>query len=290
MDSAARATLVERITDRVLLRLTQADCTGRAPTTTSCGCNLTSPTDAHLRAMVDEGACRLSCDLKARSLPPDLAGTIDHTLLKPQARESEIRTLCGEARANHFASVCVNPYWVQLCASLLSGAGVEVCSVIGFPLGATTSTAKAFEAGEAVRHGATEVDMVVNVGALKDKNYAAVHDDIRSVVQSVEGGACVKVILETALLEDEEKVAACALAKEAGAHYVKTSTGFGGGGATVADVALMRGVVGAEIGVKASGGIRDRKTAEAMIKAGANRLGASAGVKILAGESGGAGY
>jgi deoxyribose-phosphate aldolase len=290
MDSASRATLVERITDRVLLRLTQEDPLQLGATANSCGCGLTSPTDAHLRAMVDQGACRLSCDLKARSLPPDLAGTIDHTLLKPQASEGEIRTLCEEAKANHFASVCVNPYWVGLCASLLAGAGVEVCSVIGFPLGATTSTAKAFEAGEAVRRGATEVDMVLNVGALKDKNYEAVHEDIRSVVQSVEGGACVKVILETALLSDDEKIAACALAKEAGAHYVKTSTGFGGGGATVADVALMRSVVGSEIGVKASGGIRDRETAEAMIKAGANRLGASAGVKILSGGSGSAGY
>jgi len=240
--------------------------------------------------MVDNGACRISCDLKASTLPSDLANTIDHTLLKPDAREDEIRELCAEARQHHFASVCVNPHWVSLCASLLSGSEVEVCTVIGFPLGATTAETKAFEAAEAVRRGATEVDMVINVGALKGRDYATVHDDIQSVVGAVQGAACVKVILETALLEDDEKIAACALAKEAGANYVKTSTGFGGGGATAADVALMRRVVGSEVGVKASGGIRDRETAEAMIAAGANRLGASAGVKILAGQSGGSTY
>ncbi len=289
MDASQRASLVDRITERVLARLVSES---RVPgaRASSCGCSLSAPTEAQLRDMVDNGACRISCGLKASTLPPDLAMTIDHTMLKPDAREDEIRVLCEEARQHHFASVCVNPHWVSLCASLLGGSGVEVCTVIGFPLGATTPESKAFEAADAVRRGATEVDMVINVGALKSKDYATVHDDIHAVVQGVAGKACVKVILETALLDDDEKVAASALAKEAGAHYVKTSTGFGGGGATVADVALMRRVVGSELGVKASGGIRDRETAEAMILAGANRLGASAGVKILAGESGGSAY
>jgi deoxyribose-phosphate aldolase len=287
LDPNQRASLVDRITDRVLARL---DRLGAGAPAGNCGCSVSEPTEAQLRTMLDHGACRISCELKASTLPADLATTIDHTLLKPDATEEEIRVLCEEARRHHFASVCVNPHWVSLCASLLGGSGVEVCTVIGFPLGATTSGSKAFEASEAVSRGATEVDMVINVGALKGKDYATVHDDIQAVVRAVRGSACVKVILETALLDDDEKIAACALAKEAGANYVKTSTGFGGGGATVADVALMRRVVGEMVGVKASGGIRDRETAEAMIAAGANRLGASAGVKILAGESGGSPY
>lgn len=289
MDRRTQLSLVERITDRVMARLVAED-RGSFPYGSSCGCSLDAPTEAQLRHMVENGACRISCELKASTLPPDLATTIDHTLLRPDAREDEIRTLCEEARSNRFASVCVNPHWVSLCAGLLQGSGVEVCTVIGFPLGATTSGSKAYEAAEAVRRGATEVDMVLNVGALKGRDYATVHEDIHAVVEAVQGKACVKVILETSLLDDDEKVAACALAKEAGAHYVKTSTGFGGGGATVEDVALMRRVVGSEVGVKASGGIRDRETAEAMIAAGANRLGASAGVKILAGGRGGSPY
>jgi deoxyribose-phosphate aldolase len=289
MNAPARAALVERITDRVLQRIQQEGWTTAAPAP-GCGCSLIPPTENHLRAMVAEGACRLACDVKARSVPADLAGAIDHTLLKPDATADQIETLCTEARDHHFASVCVNPHWVPLCASRLRGTGVEVCTVIGFPLGATANAVKAYEASWAAEHGATEVDMVQNVGALKSGDYATVHEDIRSVVEAVAGRACVKVILETSLLTDEEKAAACALAKEAGADYVKTSTGFGGGGATVEDVALMRRVVGPAVGVKASGGIRDRSTAEAMIAAGANRLGASAGVKIIAGGVGGGAY
>ncbi len=289
MDPSDRSRLVDRITDRVLARL-QGEMSGGPAHLFAPGVQVAAPSDEHLRAMVAQGACRFTCDLKARTLPPDLARTIDHTLLKPDATENQIRKLCAEARENHFASVCVNPYWVDVCAGELKGAGVEVCTVIGFPLGATTTATKSFEAAEAVRRGATEVDMVINIGALKDGNFPVVHDDIEAVVRSVSGQACVKVILETVLLNDDEKVAACALAKEAGAHYVKTSTGFAGGGATVADVQLMRRVVGPQVGVKASGGIRDRETAEAMIAAGANRLGASAGVKIIGGQCGSDSY
>ncbi len=287
MDERSRSTLVDRITDRVLARLRAEGLTASgdlaAPETP-----VLAPTDAHLRAMVAQGACRFSCEVKARSLPPDLASTIDHTLLKPDATEAEIRKICVEAREYHFASVCVNPHWVDVCAAELRGSSVAVCTVVGFPLGATTTATKAFEAAEAVRRGATEVDMVINIGALKSGDLDTVHDDIEGVVRAVAGQACVKVILETALLNDDEKVTACALAKEAGAHYVKTSTGFAGGGATVEDVRLMRRVVGSDLGVKASGGIRDRETAEAMIEAGANRIGASAGVKIVASECGSA--
>jgi len=261
--------LVEEITERVLQRLASQ--------------NTVAPTSGRLQSLVDHGACRIGCEVKAASLPPDIAHTIDHTLLKPAATEADIRQLCSEARQYSFASVCVNPTWVSLCARELAGSSVEVCTVIGFPLGANTSAVKAEEARVAVADGATEVDMVINVGALKSGHLAAVRNDIHAVVRAVVPHACVKVILETALLTDEEKVEACALAQDAGAHYVKTSTGFGGGGATVEDVQLMRRVVGSAMGVKASGGVRDRSDAEAMIAAGANRIGASAGIKIVRG-------
>jgi deoxyribose-phosphate aldolase len=255
-----------------------------------CGCALEPPHEDNLRAMMDGGACRLSCGEKARGLPPDLAATIDHTLLKPDADEAHIRTLCQEALRYHFASVCVHPHWVPLCASLLAGSGVETCTVIGFPHGANQPETKAFETRLAVSQGATEVDMVLNVGALKSRHLELVFEDMRKVVEAAGSHACVKVILETTLLDDEEKVIACTLAKEAGAHYVKTSTGFAGGGATVADVELMRRVVGSDLGVKASGGVRDRQGAEAMIAAGANRIGASAGIKIVQGGVGSEAY
>lgn len=212
----------------------------------------------------------------------ELAGMIDHTLLKPDATEAQITKLCEEAREHGFASVCVNPGWVPLAADLLDGSAVRVCTVIGFPLGATTSTAKAFEAMDALRNGATEVDMVINVGLLKSGKDDEVREDIAVVAEEVREKALLKVILETGLLTDAEKVKACQLAEEAGADFVKTSTGFGHGGATVADVALMRKTVGPEMGVKASGGIRDYETAMAMIQAGANRIGASAGISIVA--------
>lgn len=213
-----------------------------------------------------------------------IAKCIDHTVLKPQTTEAAVRKLCAEAAQYGFASVCVNPCWVALCADLLKDTEVDVCTVIGFPLGANTSAVKAFEAAEAIRQGATEVDMVLNVGALKDGNADLVRADIAAVVEAARGKALVKVILETCLLTDEEKRIACRLAKEAGAEYVKTSTGFSTGGATEADIALMRAEVGPEMGVKASGGIRDYATAQAMIRAGASRIGASAGVQIVAEE------
>ena len=213
-----------------------------------------------------------------------IAKCIDHTVLKPQTTEAAVRKLCAEAAQYGFASVCVNPCWVALCADLLKDTEVDVCTVIGFPLGANTSAVKAFEAAEAIRQGATEVDMVLNVGALKDGNADLVRADIAAVVEAARGKALVKVILETCLLTDEEKRIACRLAKEAGADYVKTSTGFSTGGATEADIVLMRAEVGPEMGVKASGGIRDYATAQAMIRAGASRIGASAGVQIVAEE------
>ena len=213
-----------------------------------------------------------------------IAKCIDHTVLKPQTTEAAVRKLCAEAAQYGFASVCVNPCWVALCADLLKDTEVDVCTVIGFPLGANASAVKAFEAAEAIRQGATEVDMVLNVGALKDGNADLVRADIAAVVEAARGKALVKVILETCLLTDEEKRIACRLAKEAGADYVKTSTGFSTGGATEADIALMRAEVGPEMGVKASGGIRDYATAQAMIRAGASRIGASAGVQIVAEE------
>ena len=214
-----------------------------------------------------------------------IANKIDHTLLKPQATEAAVRQLCSEAAAYHFASVCVNPCRVALCADLLRGTDVKVCTVIGFPLGACAPEVKAFEAAEAIRSGAEEVDMVLNIGAIKDGNLALAEQDIRGVVESAKGKALVKVILETCLLTEEEKKIACRLAKRAGADFVKTSTGFSTGGATTADIALMRAEVGPDMGVKASGGIRDYATAKAMVDAGASRIGASAGVTIVAEEA-----
>jgi deoxyribose-phosphate aldolase len=211
---------------------------------------------------------------------------VDHTLLKPNATQEEVGKLCEEARAYCFASVCVNPSYVALSAKLLAGSGVKVCTVVGFPLGSTTPTVKAIEARDAIANGADEIDMVINVGALKSGNDAIVFDDIKAVREATRG-KLLKVILETSLLSQEEKVRACAMSKKAGADFVKTSTGFGGGGATVEDIALMRQAVGPLMGVKASGGIRDAKAAEAMIKAGATRLGTSASVAIVTDKAAG---
>jgi deoxyribose-phosphate aldolase len=216
----------------------------------------------------------------------DLAKTIDHTLLKPDATQDQIAQLCFEARKYSFASVCVNPTWVELCAKLLEGSSVKVCSVVGFPLGATMPEVKAFETQESIDHGATEIDMVINIGALKARDLDLVATDIRGVVAAAHArNALVKVIIEAVLLTDEEKTIACLLAKEAGADFVKTSTGFSSGGATVHDVELMRKAVGPEMGVKAAGGVRTYEDAEKMLRAGATRIGASAGVKILQGPS-----
>jgi len=212
----------------------------------------------------------------------NIASFIDHTLLKQDATQAQIIQLCAEAREYQFASVCVNPTHVKLCAQLLRGSGVDICTVVGFPLGANTEAVKVFETWDVVDMGATEVDMVINIGALKAKNYATVLDDIIAVTEAAhEGEAIVKVIIEAALLTDEEKVIACQLCQAAGAEFVKTSTGFGPGGATVEDVALMRQTVGPEMGVKAAGGIRTLQDAQAMIAAGATRIGASAGIAIV---------
>jgi deoxyribose-phosphate aldolase len=214
----------------------------------------------------------------------NIAKMIDHTLLKPEATKEQIVKLAEEAKTYGFASVCVNPAWVKTAYEILKDTDVKVCTVIGFPLGATTPEVKAFEAKNAVENGATEVDTVINIGALKDGNDELVEKDIKAVVDAVKGKALVKVIIEAALLTDEEKVRACQLAVKAGADYVKTSTGFSIGGATVEDVALMRKTVGPNIGVKASGGVRTLKDAEAMIEAGASRIGASSGVAIVQGK------
>ncbi len=212
-----------------------------------------------------------------------LARMIDHTLLKPDACEEGVRKLCQEALEYKFASVCINPGYVQLCADLLKGSEVKVCTVIGFPLGATTSDTKAFETRDAISKGAQEVDMVINVGKLKDKDLEYVKKDIEAVVNEAKGKALTKVIIETCLLNDEEKVTACKIAKEAGADFVKTSTGFSTGGATFEDIKLMRETVGANMGVKASGGVRSYEDTMKMIEAGATRIGASASIAICEG-------
>lgn len=210
-----------------------------------------------------------------------LARKIDHTLLKPEATKEQIEKLCDEAKTYRFYSVCVNPSWVETATELLKGTDVKVCTVIGFPLGATTTEVKREETKDAIAKGATEVDMVIPVGKLKSGQVEAVKADIAAVVEAAKDQALVKVIIETSLLTEEEKVKACQLAVEAGADYVKTSTGFSTGGATVEDIRLMRQTVGPDIGVKASGGIRDLKTANAMIEAGASRIGASSSVAIV---------
>ena len=210
-----------------------------------------------------------------------IASMIDHTLLKPEATPAQVEKLCAEAAEYHFASVCVNPVYIPLAARLLKDTGVKVCCVVGFPLGAIAPEQKAAEAASCAAMGAEELDMVIHVGAAKAGDWALVQRDIEGVVKAA-AGRTVKVIIETCLLTDEEKVKACKAAKAAGAHFVKTSTGFSTGGATTHDIALMRKTVGPEMGVKASGGIRDYATAMAMIKAGANRIGASAGIEIVA--------
>ena len=213
----------------------------------------------------------------------ELAQYIDHTLLKPQAARADIEKLCQEARLYRFCSVCVNPYWVSFCKKQLAGSDVKVCTVIGFPLGANTTETKVFEAKKALQDGADELDMVVNLGALKSGDWDTVLSDIQAV-RNAGKNFILKVIIETSVLTDEEKVKVCQLAEKAGADFVKTSTGFTGGGATVADVALMRKTVGEKVQVKASGGIRTRDDFDAMLAAGATRLGASAGVKIIEGK------
>jgi deoxyribose-phosphate aldolase len=241
-----------------------------------------------VRNIVHNGAARITSGVgvdAAGGVEADMANLIDHTLLKPEATTIDIERLCNEAKKYGFASVCVNPSQVPLCAKLLKGTEVKVCTVIGFPFGATSTASKVFETEQAIRDGAQEVDMVMNIGMLKSDEYECVESDIFAVVSTARRYRVLcKVIIETGLLTDEEKVKACILAKRAGADFVKTSTGFGKGGATAGDVALMRRVVGSAMGVKASGGVRSREEALAMVASGADRIGASASVKIVSGN------
>jgi len=268
--------LVDIITEEILAA------GGGSALASRCVCHSVS-TDccpSRFRDVLEAGASRLG--LHAAGGAPGVSGMIDHTLLKADASRAEIETLCREAAEFQFATVCVNPAWVALAASHLRGTGVGVCSVVGFPLGATTADVKQYETRRAIFDGATEIDMVINVGALKSGDLRTVEKDIEAVVEPCrQCGIISKVIIEAALLTDEEKITASTLSKAAGADFVKTSTGFGPGGATVADVALMRRVVGAEMGVKAAGGVRDLEGLRAMVAAGATRVGASAGVKIV---------
>lgn len=266
--------LVEQITDLVLAKLDGEEQVG-----TFC--------TADVQRIVDAGAERIGIILGETATAHDWASLIDHTLLKPEASEADIKKLCDEAVQFGFASVCVNPIWVKKAFEFLKDSGVPVCTVIGFPLGATLSDVKAYEARRSIFNGAREVDMVINVGALKSGDICLVEDDIRAVVDAAhENGVLCKVIIETALLTNEEKVRACMASKNAGADFVKTSTGFSKGGATVEDIALMRRTVGSSLGVKASGGVKGIDDARAMFAAGASRIGASVGVKIAQEASG----
>lgn len=276
------ARLVEIVTEEVLAA------TGQGGPAARCGCHavLYECCPDRLQGVLGAGAVRLG--LHASGPAGEVASLIDHTLLKPDATRAEIDTLCREAIEYRFATVCVNPAWVAHAAARVRGQGVGVCSVVGFPLGATTPDVKHYETRRAIFDGASEIDMVINVGALKSGELRWVERDIEAVTAPCrEAGVVSKVIIEAALLTDEEKVTACTLAKAAGADFVKTSTGFARGGATVSDVALMRRVVGEEMGVKAAGGVRDYEALKAMVAAGANRVGASAGVRIVREATGG---
>jgi deoxyribose-phosphate aldolase len=276
MDRAELQRLIDTIVSELMPAMARAP-QGRC----ACHAVLDDCCPDRLRGVIDAGACRVGI-YAAGGAPEGVASMIDHTLLKPDATRPEIEALCREAAQFRFATVCVNPTWVAVSARLLAGSGVGVCSVVGFPLGATTADVKGYETRRAIFDGAREIDMVINVGALKSGDLRTVECDIAAVTTACrEAGALSKVIIEAALLTDEEKVTACQLAKAAGADYVKTSTGFASGGATAADVALMRRVVGAEMGVKAAGGVRDLEAMKTMIAAGATRVGASAGVKIV---------
>jgi deoxyribose-phosphate aldolase len=270
--------LVEQITDVIVARLN-----GGSDQAGMCGCTSEcfNRCPERMHRVIDAGAARIGLLLGETGSPGDWASLIDHTLLKPEATDEDIKKLCAEAARYRFASVCVNPTWVRASACALQGSGVPVCTVIGFPLGATLSDVKAYEARRAIMDGAREVDMVINIGALKSGDDCLVEHDIRSVVEAAhEYNVTTKVIIETALLNDDEKVRASLAAKRAGADFVKTSTGFSKGGATVADILLMRRTVGPDLGVKASGGVKNLDDARKMVEAGATRIGASVGVKI----------
>jgi deoxyribose-phosphate aldolase len=282
-----REELVARVTSEVMSRLGlsgagAAGGAGECDPCTACGLCVEKRPD-EVDSIIASGASRISAAGGLGEAGERVASMIDHTVLKPEATRADIEKLCEEARRYRFASVCINPCYVPLCAQMLRMTNVKVCTVVGFPLGANRPEVKAFETERAIADGAHEVDMVINVGALKSGDHDLVERDIRAVVEACRSIVVSKVIIEAALLSDEEKVAACTLAKSAGADFVKTSTGFGPGGATAHDVALMRAVVGEEMGVKAAGGIRDSATAREMIAAGASRIGASASVKIVGG-------
>jgi deoxyribose-phosphate aldolase len=270
---------LQRLIDVIVSEL--ASVQQRPQTRCACHAVLDDCCPDRLRGVLDAGATRVGVHASGGA-PSGIASMIDHTLLKPDASRRDIEALCREAAQFGFATVCVNPAWVATAAKLLTGSGVAVCSVVGFPLGATTADVKNFETRRVIFDGAREVDMVINIGALKSGELRSVERDIEAVVAPCRDcGVLSKVIIEAALLTDDEKITACTLAKAAGADYVKTSTGFASGGATAADVALMRRVVGAEMGVKAAGGVRDLEGLKAMVAAGATRVGASAGVKIV---------
>jgi len=270
---------LQRLIDLIVSEMTMAG--SRPQRRCACHSVVDDCCPDRLRGVIDAGASRVGL-LASGGAPAGVAAMIDHTLLKPDATRPNIEELCREAAQFKFATVCVNPTWVAFASRLLAGSGVGVCSVVGFPLGATTADVKGYETQRAIFDGAREIDMVINVGALKSGDLRAVERDLEAVTSPCRScGALSKVIIEAALLTDDEKITACTLAKAAGADYVKTSTGFASGGATAADVALMRRVVGAEMGVKAAGGVRDFEGMKAMIAAGATRVGASAGVKIV---------
>lgn len=290
--------LVKIITQRVVEKLKNTEgfssvktdglCFLGADHCQNCGLCIVKKPEA-VEKIINEGADRISSSVGvSEKFDTKLASMIDHTLLKPDVTRDELKRVCDEARKYHFATVCVNSSNIPFVAQQLSGSGVKPIAVVGFPLGAATAQAKAFEAKEAIRDGAEEIDMVINIGALKSKDYKTVYDDILRVVEASKPHK-VKVIIETSNLDHDEKVAACVLSKTAGAAFVKTSTGFGSGGATAEDIALMRKIVGKDMEVKASGGIRSKEDAETMIKAGANRIGASASIAIVTGKDAGKG-
>jgi len=292
--------LVELITRRVTERLAtmnslspsahhaNCDCTQSNGSCSNCGLCVVKKPNA-VDNIISYGASRIGASAGVNSqIDSKLAGMIDHTILKPDATQAELTKICVEAKDYHFATVCVNSSNIPFVARLLKGSGVKPIAVVGFPLGAATSQAKSFEAKEAIHAGAEEIDMVINIGAIKSKDYKTVYEDIKQVVEASKPYA-VKVILETSNLDNDEKIIACALSKTAGAAFVKTSTGFGSGGATVEDIALMRKIVGDNMHVKASGGIRTTEDAKKMVNAGADRIGASASVSIVTGTKAAAG-
>lgn len=281
--------LIEKITSEVMSKLQDNLLSSGAPASVTV-CTEDSCTNCQLcvtinpvgvKNILNSGADRVSATVGVVNVPADVTSYIDHTLLKPEAVKSQFEQLCEEAAKYGFYSVCVNSYWADFCSRRLRGSDVKVCCVVGFPLGAADSRTKGFETRNAIENGASEIDMVINIGALKSGDLNEVEEDIRHVIRACRSTTVTKVILETCLLTDDEKVLACEISKKAGADFVKTSTGFSKAGATVQDIALMRRVIGPEMGVKAAGGVRTFDDAKLMIESGATRIGASASVKIV---------